>query len=285
MLERILIPYDGSATAESVFALARKLGAGHELVVMRAVPTLRDFKDEADASVEKAVKVLAAAGFQARGVVREGAPADTILAAAHDLHATAILLCTHGRGGLARFALGSVAEKVVRTSPLPVLLVRAFEAAPKDWVFKRILVPMDGSETSLGIIAYATALAREFKSEVIVLHVTEPGYRSPAGAFSGQVFDRPDARPKLPANPSVEEMLRFAADRFAEADLKTTLLHVVGDPASTILDYAREHFCDVIAMATHGRSGISRWVLGSVAEKVIRHATMPMLVVRPWRTE
>ena len=280
MLERVLIPLDGSSIAEGILPLVHKTskGPGREAVLLRSGGS--DAKDYLH-SIERR---LAADGIHVRSLVREGSPAEAILDASDEIHASLIVMMTHGRTGLARFALGSVAEKVARASKRPLLLARAFVPPPIDWVFRRILVPLDGSETSLGIVSYATAFAMAFKTEVIALHVSE-SFRYPAGAYSGQLFDRPEDTRQLPKNPDTEDMLRFAADRFAEANLNTTLIHLGGDPAATILDYAKEHSCDMIAMATHGRSGLSRWVLGSVTEKVLRASPVPLLTVRPWRIE
>jgi nucleotide-binding universal stress UspA family protein len=280
MLERVLVPLDGSSIAEAILPLVHKVskGPGREAVLLRAGGA--DAKDYLH-SVERR---LAADGIRVRAIVRDASPAEAIVETSDEVNATLIAMMTHGRTGLARFALGSVAEKVARASKRPLLLARAFVPPPVDWVFRRLLVPLDGSETSLGIISYATAVAMAFKCEVVVLHVVE-NFRFPAGSFSGQVFDLADRRPELPRNADDEDRLRFATERFAEANLTTTLIHLGGDPASTILDYAKEHSFDMIAMATHGRSGLSRWVLGSVTEKVLRASPVPLLTVRPWRVE
>ncbi len=278
MLERVLVALDGSETAQAVMPLARSLKP-REVILMRAAGRAAD--EEANRYVAAQARFLT--GLKTRAIVREGSPADAILAAADEIFATMILMGTHGRSGLARFAFGSVAEKVARAGHLPVMMLRTQRPAPKDFSIRRILVPMDGSDTSLGIIPYAVSLARDCRAQIVVLHVTELS-RLVAGAVSGEVFDRPDLDRQLPRNPSVEEMLQYASERFAEADVRTTLTHLRGNAAAAILDYAHEHLCDVIAMATHGRSGLSRWTLGSVAEKVLRHALMPTLTVRPWRT-
>lgn len=278
MLERVLVPLDGSETAEAVLPLVRTLKPA-EVVVMRAAGRATD--EESHRYVAAQSRQLA--GLKIRAIVREGSAPEAILAAADEVFATMILMGTHGRTGLSRFTFGSVAEKVARAGHLPVMMLRTRKPPAKDFLVRRILVPMDGSETALGIIPYVVSLARHCVAQIVVLHVTELS-RLVVGAVSGEVVDRPDLDRRPPRNPSIEEMLRYASERFAEADVRTVLTHVRGDAAVAILDYAQEHLCDVIAMATHGRSGISRWTLGSVAEKVLRHATMPTLTVRPWRT-
>lgn len=297
MFERILVPLDGSPRAELILAQLRPVlqRQDAEIILVRAVfvpPSLARGdpgklveREEAAWYLRNAERRLAEQGVRARGIVCEGPPAETLLEAAQKERATLIAMTTHGRFGLARWALGSVAEKVIRGSERPVLVMRSFQAAPDGAVapvgggafpFRKIMVPTDGSENALAVLPCVIEFARFFDAAVVVLAVEE-GPVSPAGAFTGAGVEAGTLRPSLePA----QEASGAAAEKLAAAGLRVVTRTVAGDVASQIVDQSRNSGVDLIAMATHGHSGGARWVLGSVTEKVLRAATVPMLVVR-----
>lgn len=293
MVDRILVPLDGSPRAEQILAQVARLlkREDAEVIALRVadIPyslartdTARLLEEERVSSapyLKRVVDTLQGQGVRARALRLEGPAADSILKAAGDVGATLIALSTHGRAGLARWALGSVAEKVVRGAPVPVLLMRSFKdgpkglplpAGPEERPFRRILVPVDGSETSLSVVPAAAAFAARFEAEIDVLSVEMP-LTVPMGA---------EFMPPTP--PATMERARDAAEkavaRFQEKGLRARAATRVGDPAGGILDASKD--ADLIAMATHGWTGVTRWVLGSVTERVLRHATLPMLIVR-----
>ena len=286
MLERILVPLDGSATAEAVLKHVRSLllVKDADVQLLHVVPVLPAFEgswneapqalsalqDKGEAYVDDLRKRLESRGARARGVVRVGFPAETILDFAERERSTLIVMSTHGRTGLARWALGSVAEKILRASPAPVLAVRSFargpagESAPtagENLPFKKLLVCVDDSDLSLEIVPSAVELARAFGAHVSILNVLED---------------------HLAYGPPVPQMTRAFA-LFRDAGVKAEPILRKGDPASEILDAAAELGMDWIALTTHGRSGIKRWALGSVAERILRASTTPLLVVRSGR--
>ena len=292
MSERILIPLDASPRAEQILVqVARLLRREDAEVVLLHVTDPSRFlvpkgaaelveKDRiaSEAYLKGAAKTLEGQGVRARALAKEGLVADTILRAATDVKATMIALSTHGRTGLSRWVLGSVAEKVIRGAPVPVLLVRSFrpglEALPLpagQIPFRRILVPVDGSKTSLQVIPAAAGFASLFGAAVDVLSVDVPP------ASLGEL------PPPSTAGESAREEAERAAARFAEKGVRARALTATGDPAAKILDTATAENADLIAMATHGWTGVTRWMLGSVTEKVLRHAVQPMLIVRPSR--
>jgi phosphoglycolate phosphatase-like HAD superfamily hydrolase len=207
MFERILVPLDGSARAEMILPqIARILNREDaEILLLRVVnipdsaglvmkTTIRHqereegqqyLHDMALRFTEKSSKVHAR--------LAEGWPADVILETAKSEGATMIAMTTHGRSGMARWALGSVAEKVARASDVPVLLLRSFRRSPQgdlepmasgDPPFRRILVPVDGSPTSMSVIGPAEKVAELYGSEVLVLHVVPP-YAPPGAMLPG----------------------------------------------------------------------------------------------------
>ncbi|HEX7901854.1 MAG TPA: universal stress protein [Planctomycetota bacterium] len=288
MPDRILVPLDASPRAERILVQVARLlrredaevlllhvfDPSRALVPRDAAGKLDRDRSDAEAYLKAAAKTLEARGVRARAITAEGFVADAILRVATDVKATLIALSTHGRSGLARWLLGSVAEKVIRGAPVPVLLVRSFQAAPSDEMsFRRILVPVDGSKTSLRVIPAAAAFAALFQAEVAVLSVDVPV----------PVAVGVEAPPPPTAGDSAREEAARAVERFREKGVEARALTAVGDPAARILDTAAETGADLIAMATHGWTGLTRWMLGSVTEKVLRHATLPMLIVRPAR--
>jgi nucleotide-binding universal stress UspA family protein len=272
-MERVLVPLDGSALAETILARLRPLlrRKDLEVVLARAVhvepslarrdtgPLLAQERAEAERYVHEVELRLTSQGIRARGLVREGPPEDALLEIARAEKADLIALGTHGRSGIARWVMGSVTEKILRASPVPVLVVRAFGPAG-ELPFRKILVPTDGSDASMAALPVALAFARLFGAEIVTLRV-EAGVAVSAGAFSGTI-----------GSPLEESAAREG--------VRATALTLTGDPASQIVDVCGPHGIDLVAMATHGRSGVGRWVLGSVTERVVRAAPVPVLVVR-----
>ena len=278
MLDKILVPLDGSVAAEAILPHVRRLlrRKDSEVLLLRVAvpPPVEEQMSMIEASLAAAREYvggikerLEQQGVRARAEARLGPPAGTILEVAEEKNVSLIAMATHGRTGLKRALFGSVAEQVLRKSTAPVFVVRPFwsyelqppgrtEARP----FKGILVPTDRSEPSRAVLAPAIEIARLFGARMVFLNVLEPG-RDKAG-------DEGLAR----------ERLQEYADQ--AKGLETAVVVDRGEAAKTILDNARFHGCDLIAMTTHGRSGLSRMVVGSVTEKVLRDAALPLLVVR-----
>lgn len=302
MFERILVPLDGSPRAELILPqLARLLRReDSEVLLLRAfhVPqgdawmdlprqNLALEREAAQKYVHDLAKRMAGQGAKVHGRVVEGLPASSILECADQEGATLIAMSTHGRSGLSRWVMGSVAEKVVRASRVPMLLVRSFRPTPKgdlepvpaaETPFRKILVPTDGSPTAMAAVTPAEKFAQLYGSEVVVLHVRIP-YVPPGAVLPGMEAGAPIVEPPPPP-PEKDEATAAMAKRFEHAGLKVTRVSVLGDPATEIVDHGFASGVDLIALATHGRSGLSRWMLGSVAERVLRHASVPLLIVR-----
>ena len=302
MLERILVPLDGSPSAEAILSqlghlLRRKDSEVLLLRVMDLPPILRDLesvsylpsaREEAENYVKSMQAGLSGKGAKVRGQVIEGAAAEAILEVARKENAGMIAMTTHGRSGLGRWTMGSVAEKVARSSDVPVLIVRSFREAAgggaeslpaQELPFRRILVPVDGSPTSLAVVGAAKELALLFNSEVLVLHVWPPV--GPLYVLPGVPVFSTNPKAIFSAPPADQDKVTAQVDElFRQAGLNVTRLSTDGDVAAEIIDRSKTMGADLIALGTHGRSGVSRWVLGSVAERVLRHASVPVLLVR-----
>jgi nucleotide-binding universal stress UspA family protein len=179
-------------------------------------------------------------------------------------------MSTHGRSGIERWVHGSVAERVLRRSPAPLLLANPFtfakrpEQAPP---FQRIVVPLDGSENAAMALPRAATLARFFSAEVVLLHVVPEALAD--GELVGAVHER-----------ELEGLELLEAARGALSPLVVRTRLERGVPANVILDVVADEHADLLAMTTRGRSGATRWTFGSVAEDVLRHARCPVLVER-----
>jgi nucleotide-binding universal stress UspA family protein len=213
----------------------------------------------------------------------DGSVADTLARYAVANRIDLVVMTTHGRGGLARAWLGSVADALVRASPAPLLLLRPGEHAPEiaqTPLFKRILIPLDGSALSEQILAPALELGGLAQAEYVLLRAAEPfilvGY-APLAQVS-----RLDVKLTQEELAEAQRYLACVAERLgAEGRPTRTRALLTEQPAVAIQDEARLQDADLIAMTTHGRSGLARLLLGSVADKVLRGSTLPLLVQRP----
>ncbi len=226
-------------------------------------------------------------GIPVRTLVRTGPVEHEILQAMRHDPVDLVVMGTHGRGLVGRAVLGGVTTKIVRLSPRPVLAVRWPGArirtpwgkvlvgpAPRAGGpgFARVLVPLDGSPLGEGILAEVLALAGPFSASLTLV----------------QVIERP-AYPMIDVS-AVQAREAEAAVRYLDgvraavqaAGLRVQTEVLFGDPATAILGHAAKVEADVIAMCTHGRSGLDRWLLGSVAEKVLSGSHVPVLLYRAW---
>jgi nucleotide-binding universal stress UspA family protein len=301
MFERILIPLDGSPRAELILTqIARILRLkDSEIILCQSSHVPLGFQTSKTVAFYDQVRGAAksylegvAARFSDRGArvrvrVGEGSPEEVILDAAAAEGATMIAMTTHGRSGIARWSMGSVAEKVARASAVPVLLVRSFRRSPngdllpaaaEELPFRRILVPVDGSPPSAASVGPALEFGKLTGAEMVVLHV-RPLVIPPSPILPGMEAAAPIFQPPTTV-PLQDPVVTPAADRFGGAGLKVTPVSVEGDAAAEILDRSATQDIDLIVMGTHGRSGLPRWLTGSVAERVLRAATVPLLLVR-----
>jgi nucleotide-binding universal stress UspA family protein len=270
-LRRILVPADcgpcGAAAYRRALPLARRFGAELHLVHAN-VPQ--------DAVDDDPVVFLPPAPPDVRVVdVEEGGEsiAYALVDYAWDHDVDLAVVGTHGRRGVAHLLLGSVAEQVVREAPCPVLTVRA---DAEDAPVRRILVPVDFSARSDDAVRYARELAELYDAEVDLLHAVDTGFE-PDVYGVGLLWHE--------AVPDVVERCRAAMAETAEDLLggRAGALHVELDsPAVAVLHAVERLGADLVVMTTHGRTGLKRFALGSVAEKVVQHAPCPVFVVKPF---
>jgi nucleotide-binding universal stress UspA family protein len=272
---RLLLPVDGTELSERVIALGRRLlephGEDGRGVLLHVVPPPSDSQKRehevarARERLENRIRELPLSGPKLRAWVSVGDPAEEILRSAAATDSKLIVMASHGRQGIERLVRGSVAEEVLRTTRVPLLLcnpheLRLAEAAP----FLRILVPLDGSERAAAILPLVEELAGIHGSEVVLLCV------DPKPVEEGSSREC-----------QVTAFLNHYARHLTERGVKNVSLRLsVGEPAPQILRAIEEARADLVAMTTHGRSGLARLRFGSVAEEVLRQCVTPLLVVR-----
>ncbi len=301
MYDKILVPLDGSKTAEIALPFARllaeKLDAEVELLevidlagMARAVPDqfARDIRERAERSTQYLNEV--AKSFprnRTRSRVERGTPAEVIIDAAAGNKDTLVIMASHGRSGIQRWLLGSVAEKVLRGTSNPLLLIRAAENAPADGQagLKSIVVPLDGSKVGELALLPALELARSLKIDMVLAGA----YELPAGAYYRGDDYPASAAAFIPSYTELVEAMSQETRQYIDSKVKELSAQappqvrgeiLEGPPAERIIDLAQSTKDSLIVMCTHGRSGIGRWMLGSIAEKVARHAENPVLIIR-----
>ena len=276
MFKKILIPLDGSPEAAAIVPVALAFARARyaELVLVRVTA---DEHDDAPANVAarrdlaEVVREYQLDDRRVRTELRCGDVGEQIVQAARQADADLIALATHGRHGFARAWYGSVAERVLATSPVPVLLLRSDGKASTK--LRTVLVPVDNSPGSMAALAEARALAALTHARLLLLEVVAPLHRW-------------DENPER--SPEWEEELRAGAQGFVnqlakrqrEHGVAATGVAATGPVAETIGRVAREHDVDLIVMGTHGLVGPRRALLGSVADAVVRTAGLPVLLIR-----
>jgi nucleotide-binding universal stress UspA family protein len=300
MYRHMLVPLDGSELAEVVFPYAGEIAANlklEQLTLLHVIPPEEEnlvalHKGYIERAAEtvgnlcrdmQRTKGAGAEKVQSRGVLATGHPAEEILRYVGDNGVDLILMATHGRTGIQRWTMGSIADKVLRTSKVPVWLVRA--GLPPEIVhdylpIRKILVPLDGSELAASILPHGEAVARQSDAgliEVTLLAVCDPTLPDTYYAPAPYNWDEQVKGWKH----RDEQYLAEIEKRLKDSGLNVRSEVLIGKPAETIVEYASEKRISLIVMSTHGRSGLGRWVFGSVAEKVLQGVTTPILLVRP----
>jgi nucleotide-binding universal stress UspA family protein len=303
MYHSIVVPLDGSPFGEQALPLALSIAQRAEVpidVVHVHVPlapmyaesaagleTTLDprIRDQEEAYLNDIVKRIAAVSrCRICTKLLDGSVADAIREHAQARSADLIVMTTHGRGPFSRFWLGSAADQLVRRSSTPILLVHPSERAPElatKSAPRRIVIPLDGSALAEQILDPAVSIGRLMGASYTLLRIVEPimsvGYDPVTYAYE-VVDEQHQARQKQEAQIYLDRV----AERLRQQSLQVeTRVRISHQPAFGILEYASNEEASWIALETHGRRGLSRVLLGSVADKVIRGATMPVLVSRP----
>jgi nucleotide-binding universal stress UspA family protein len=303
MYRSLLVPLDGSSFAEQALPMAAELagrsGATLHIVLVHhsiaVVPgpgepvVLDPAIDETSRRQEEAYLAAVSAPLAAGGTfavvtrLLDGPTVQTIADYARTSGSDLVVLTTHGRGVLSRFWIGSVADRLVRQLDQPMLLVRpqASRGVPSAAAMRRILIPLDGSPLAATVIEPAIRLGELLGAEFTLFRavVLPPPVWLP---FPGVIFPTEDVGAPTKHQLEATRYLHEIAQQLRAKGLNVaTAVEVTGDPVAAIAEHAEHHAADLIALATHGYGGATRFLLGSVADKLLRTATVPLLVWRP----
>lgn len=284
MIDRILFPTDGSEAAESVFAFAQEMATEHgaTLYVLNVADTNRDSVTQISGEVvdalehegERIVEALAdsaSAGVSVETDVVQGDPRQTIVEYGDRIDADVIVMPTHGREGLERLLLGSITEGVINTATVPVIAVNPGTDGAAAYPCRNVLVPTDGSEGSTRAVRTGVDLANATGATLHLLTVVETG----SLGFDARSMLK-DEELESNANEVIAEATEMAEESLD--DVRSSIRH--GQPYREIRSYLDANDVDFVVMGTHGRTDFSRYLLGSVANKLVRSSPVPVLTVR-----
>ena len=283
----ILVPVDGSILAEAAIPHALTLAErARSKVQFVFVYQDRLPLEPVDLAWQYLLQLTARArerlGDSVSSALLHGPVAANLVKQARKIGADLVIMTTHGRGGLERAWLGSVTDQLIRRIGMPVLVIRpvdgvvAPQAQPSE-----ILVPLDGSTLAETALPPAAALARLWDAELTAVQIVYP---APIVAEPGRAVPETSIQELTAiARASAEEYVRLTAERLRVSGVKASGMALMGTdgPAQQLRELARPGQVSLIAIATHGRGGIRRFILGSVADKLVRTAEVPVLVVPP----
>lgn len=302
MYKKILVPLDGSDLAECVLPYVESLAAAEDKVSITFLYVITIDIPLASQKYKSSIEADARSGAEsylkrlfgklkykelARSVITNGKAAEAIVDYSDKENIDLIIMATHGRSGLSRWSHGSVADKVLHNSKIPVWLINSNakkRSFPRKGQKISILVPLDGSKLAEGILKHVNVLSSQMGKENVEIHIFR------AIELFAPPFIYP---PEMPIN--LEEYLQYEKKRAADIcveylqkifkkiekeGLQASYATLEGNPADAIIDYANKKDIDLIVMSTHGRTGISRWAFGSIAEKVMQSSPCPVFMVR-----
>lgn len=285
MYESILLPVDGSQHANRIVNHAAELAQRTEatIQVVFVADTTRDsltvvggnvvdaLEREGESIVADVADTLEALDVEYGTDIVQGSPAPTIVDYAERYDYDLVVLPTHGRSGISRYLLGSVTEKVVRLSDVPVLTARMQSDERLRFPYENILVPTDGSPASIAAAGHGLALASTLDATVHTLSVVNDTSLGPDVRSALTVEER-----EQPAVEAVEDVAAEAAE-YELSDVRTSVEH--GPPATLIREQIETNDIHALVMGSSGRRGVDRILLGSVAEKTVRSAPVPVITV------
>lgn len=273
MLKKILLTLDGSENAEKALPWAKQFAVREraQVVLLRVVPHTGDrgtwWKDREEARdyLLRMERELNYAGIPTKVLVRRGNAAQEIVDAAKDQGCDLVVISTRGGSKVKRWVMGGVTEQVMRLSAVPVLPVWSHLNRPRQGHVRRLIVPLDGSKRAESIVWWSIRLAQLLRAKLIFLHVYPNGSEKPRGWTSKGYED-------------LAKRMNRIAQSLCKQGVKAEFRLQRGDAADRILNFADQN--DLILTTTHGYGGVKRWILGSVAEKLVHAASVPVLVYK-----
>jgi len=287
MFSRISVPLDGSRLAEQILPFARFIATPLNLPVdlFTVLESVSDHQSmlhaRARAYLEGVREKYFSSGVSTNFHVETGEAATVIIERYRNDPYCLIAMATHGMSGLRRWLMGSVTSKVVQHAANPLLIIRPTEKADPviPASLRTIFVPLDGSALAEKVLPTVIGLAKPLKLEVQLVRAYTPAAET--YIIADGVIAQSTAQFNQNLKAEVETYLEGKVQALrAEGVENVSAAAVLGDAASEIIDFARRTENNLVAMSTHGRSGVGRWLLGSVAEKVVQHSQDPVLLIR-----
>jgi nucleotide-binding universal stress UspA family protein len=291
MLSKILVPLDGSDLAESVrpYVIELALRSDAEVLLLIAVSdvalwdanaTVVAWEREQELAlgyIENQRDAIASAGVNVSTKIVRGDAAISITKAIDEEGVDLVALSTHGRSGITRFLLGSVAGRVIENTSVPVFTVRPPDKHPGGAINK-ILVPLDGSALAESILPLVEKVAADHEASIVLMQSVPP-----VTAYTGFEYAAPTTVTHILDDMQKQSRayLTGVTDKLRGKGLDVEAATSGSLPTEAILTAADDHGVDLIALATHGRSGLGRVVLGSVADSVVRRSHLPCLLIHP----
>src|SRR5215213_11194855 len=300
----VLAPVDGSTRALRAVPWAAKLaGPDGTVVLLRAVPPQPDYAETlfslvgaedtvqeiqnawtqtAKADMNEAAALLSGSDVAVEQVLAEGEPDEEIVAAAARRGVEMIAMASHGRGAVGRAIFGSVADRVARSAVVPILVLRVpDEDANHGVVVSRIVVPLDGSQIAERALPVAGELARQLAAPVHVVRAVDPASTLPmaSGVFGAAPILSADVTDQIwqEAESEARSTVTAAVSRLQAEGVDASGGILNGSPFFAISEATQPG--DLLILTSHGRGGVRRWLLGSVAEKLVREANAPVMLV------
>lgn len=294
---RIVVPLDDSPQAKSALPYAVALATpGMEIALLTVVPEADSVaglendvlmpaeaevsQDEAQAkaSLETVANGLREAGHPVQTEVAAGDPAIRIVETAAALGASMIVMVSHGRGTIGRLLHGSVADSVAREATVPVMVIRAGQERPGAVGITRLVVPLDGSPLAETALPVAEGISRRLATPISLVRVVNPATLIPPAAGIGEVipaeiYDETEEQLEHDAR----DYLEVVAARLSAAGRPVATNVLIGPPAAAIIEATQPG--DVVVLCSHERSGVLRWLMGSVAEQLVRDDECPVILV------
>ncbi|MBI4334955.1 MAG: universal stress protein [Chloroflexi bacterium] len=282
MFERITAPLDGSEMAEAVLPyleyFAQMMGSEIDLVGVSGPE--REMDRLLKVYLDKLAEQMAARGIKARSIILYGRPEEEIIDYSEKNNIGLVVMSARGRSGVRRWEMGSVVERVSRASNTPLLVVKERPVAaeiPGARLIIRMMVPLDGSKLGESALPYVRFLASRIKAELVLLQVISPtpslmATESYYATYSNEIIAAQQAE--------AENYLKSLAAGISGEGTRTSYKVEIGIPSEKILEVIDREKISLVGMSTHGRTGIKRWVYGSIASKVLSSSPAPVLLVR-----
>jgi nucleotide-binding universal stress UspA family protein len=288
MLKKILIPLDGAKLSEAALDQGRELALafGSELHLLgvcggpeeKYCGLMRGYLDK---KAEDVRRDFLGKDLSLKVVVLSGEAAGQVIDYARRERMDLLVIVSHGHSGIMPWTMGGTANKIIHEAPVPVLLLRAAAAKKRrpGSIFARLLLPLDGSEAGETALPYVLEIAAKLKSKVTLLSVVESGQH--VHTIGGLDYIRFPEQQVQKMRQDLSAYLDGAVKKFRDRGVEARAELTTGHAAEEIIKRAKAAGVRLVAMSSHGKSGLRQWVFGSVSNKVLHAGKAHLLLVKP----